>query len=106
MPSSRRWSRAVVFVRSPRSSNASSKIDMRRAEPVVARAVARGELPADTDPPEVIKTLIAPIYLRLLITAEPIDEMTAKHAARVAVAAARGGVLRAPSGVSAAGSAG
>ena len=67
---------------------------LRRAEPVVARAVARGELAADTDSAEVIKTLIAPIYLRLLITAEPIDETTAKHAARVAVAAAKGGLLR------------
>jgi hypothetical protein len=64
-----------------------------RAEPVVARGIARGELPVDTDPAEVIKTLIAPIYLRLLITAQPIDETTARHAARLAVAA-RGGVMR------------
>jgi AcrR family transcriptional regulator len=68
----------------------------RRAEPVVARAVARGELPPGTDPAEVVKALIAPIYLRLLITAEPIDEGTADRAAQVALAAARAGALRAP----------
>ncbi|MDP9867806.1 MULTISPECIES: TetR/AcrR family transcriptional regulator [Streptosporangium] len=64
-----------------------------RAEPVVTRAVERGELPAGTDPAELLKTLIAPIYLRLLITAEPVDETTADHAAQVALAAARAGAL-------------
>jgi AcrR family transcriptional regulator len=68
----------------------------RRAEPVVTRAVARGELPLGTDPAEVVKALIAPIYLRLLITAEPIDEGTADRAARAAVAAARAGALDRP----------
>jgi hypothetical protein len=37
----------------------------------------------------VIKTVLAPVYLRLLITAEPADEATADQAARVALAAAR-----------------
>jgi AcrR family transcriptional regulator len=64
-----------------------------RAGAVVSRAIARGELPADIDPAELMKTLIAPIYLRLLITAEPIDITTADHAARVALAAARAGAL-------------
>lgn len=64
-----------------------------RAGAVVSRAVARGELPADVDPAELIKTLIAPIYLRLLVTAEPIDQTTADHAAQVALVAARAGVL-------------
>jgi AcrR family transcriptional regulator len=65
----------------------------RRAEPVISAAIARGELPAATDPAELVKTLVAPIYLRLLVTAEPIDETTADHAARVALAAARAGAL-------------
>jgi AcrR family transcriptional regulator len=65
-----------------------------RSEPVVARAVASGELPPGTDPAEVVKALIAPIYLRLLITAEPIDEGTADRAAGAALAAARAGALR------------
>jgi Tetracyclin repressor-like, C-terminal domain len=65
----------------------------RRAEPVISSAIARGELPAATDPAELVKTLIAPIYLRLLVTAEPIDEATADHAAKVARAAASAGAL-------------
>ena len=34
---------------------------LRRAEPVITRAIARGELPPDTDPAEVIKALAAPV---------------------------------------------
>jgi len=66
----------------------------RRAQPVVSGAIARGELPADTDPAELVRTLVAPIYLRLLVTAEPIDTTTADNAAKVALAAARAGALR------------
>jgi hypothetical protein len=51
-----------------------------RAEPVVTRAVQRGELPEGTDPAELLRTLAAPIYLRLLITADPVDDRTAAHA--------------------------
>jgi AcrR family transcriptional regulator len=65
----------------------------RRAEPAVAGAIARGQLPADTDPAELVRTLVAPIYLRLLVTAEPITGTTADNAARVALAAARAGAL-------------
>ncbi len=66
----------------------------RRAQPVVSGAIARGELPADTDPAELVRTLVAPIYLRLLVTAEPIDATTADNAAKVALAAARAGALK------------
>ncbi|GAA2372636.1 TetR/AcrR family transcriptional regulator [Dactylosporangium salmoneum] len=65
-----------------------------RGEPVVARAIERGELPRDTDAAELLKTLAAPIYLRLLITAEPVNEATADQAVRVTLAAARAGALR------------
>ncbi|MEU7895828.1 TetR/AcrR family transcriptional regulator [Nonomuraea sp. NPDC049152] len=65
----------------------------RRAEPVVVRAVERGQLPADTDPPQLLKALAAPVYFRLLVTGEPIDEGTADHAAEITLAAARAGVL-------------
>ena len=67
----------------------------RRAEPVIARAIARGELPADTDPAELVKAMIAPIYLRFLVTADPVDETTADQAAQAALAVARAGLLRA-----------
>lgn len=65
----------------------------RRATPVVTRAIERGELPADTDPLELLETLIAPIYLRLTMTAEPIDAAVATRAAHVALTAARAGLL-------------
>jgi AcrR family transcriptional regulator len=64
-----------------------------RAAPVVSAAIARGELPASTDPAELVRALVAPIYLRLLVTAEPVSQATADKAAAVALAAARAGVL-------------
>jgi|SRR5690242_14701830 AcrR family transcriptional regulator len=39
-----------------------------------AKAVARGECPRDVDPIELIETLIAPLYLRVLLTGESLDE--------------------------------
>lgn len=68
----------------------------RRAEPVVARAVERGELPAETDPAELLKALVAPIYFRLVFTGEPVDETTADRAVDVALAAAHARALPAP----------
>jgi AcrR family transcriptional regulator len=64
-----------------------------RAGPVIAGAIDRGQLPAATDPAELVRTVVAPIYLRLLVTAEPIDETTADNAVKVALAAARAGAL-------------
>lgn len=64
-----------------------------RAGPVVSGAIARGLLPSNTDPAELVRTLIAPIYLRLLVTAEPIDETTADNAVKTALAAARARAL-------------
>jgi AcrR family transcriptional regulator len=69
-----------------------------RAEPVVTRAIERGELPGGVDPAELFKTLAAPIYLRLLVTADPVDEATADQAVRVTLAAARAEALRRPAG--------
>jgi AcrR family transcriptional regulator len=66
---------------------------LRRAAPVVQRAIARGELPADTDAHAVIEALVAPIYLRLLVTGERLDRGTADRAAALALAGARSGVL-------------
>jgi AcrR family transcriptional regulator len=65
----------------------------RRAAPVVERAVERGELPAGTDPTELLKTLVAPIYFRLLCTGEQLDEATADDAVRITLAAARASAL-------------
>jgi AcrR family transcriptional regulator len=40
---------------------------------LVERAMARGELASGADPHEVIETLAAPIYFRLLLTGDPLD---------------------------------
>ncbi|MEU7556385.1 TetR/AcrR family transcriptional regulator [Streptomyces sp. NPDC044571] len=65
----------------------------RRAEPVVTRAVERGELPTETDPDELLKALVAPIYFRLVFTDEPVDETTADRAVAVVLAAAHARAL-------------
>ncbi|MFI6889372.1 TetR/AcrR family transcriptional regulator C-terminal ligand-binding domain-containing protein [Streptosporangium canum] len=59
-----------------------------RARTATAFPVERGEPPAGTDPDELLKTLAAPIYFQLLITAETIDDTTADDTARVALAGA------------------
>ncbi|MBL7253102.1 TetR/AcrR family transcriptional regulator [Paractinoplanes lichenicola] len=56
-------------------------------------AVARGELPGGTDGAEVIRAVSAPLYYRLMISKEPIDEAAADRAAEAATAAARAGVF-------------
>ncbi|MET8871860.1 TetR/AcrR family transcriptional regulator [Nocardia sp. NPDC004278] len=66
---------------------------IRRALPVVARAITRGEIPSGTDAAEVIKTLVAPIYLRVLITGESVDDTTADAAAALSLTAARAGLF-------------
>ncbi|MFE7186575.1 TetR/AcrR family transcriptional regulator [Streptomyces erythrochromogenes] len=69
----------------------------RRAEPpVVTRAVERGELPAGTDPGELLKAMVAPVCFRLVFTGEPVDETTADRAVHVALAAAQTRALSAP----------
>ncbi|MGW6728039.1 TetR/AcrR family transcriptional regulator [Nocardia sp. NPDC055029] len=45
-----------------------------RTAPVIDKAVERGELPAGTDPREVIETLSAPLYFRLMVTDLPLDD--------------------------------
>ncbi len=54
---------------------------------IVDRAIERGEVPRGTDPDLVIQTLIGPLYVRLLLTGEPVD---ADFAARAAALVARG----------------
>jgi len=66
----------------------------KQAEVIVRRAVERGELATDIDGIGVIETLGAPFYLRLLVTADPIDVTFSQRAAAAAAAAARAGVFR------------
>ncbi|MEV6393932.1 TetR/AcrR family transcriptional regulator [Streptomyces sp. NPDC051907] len=57
----------------------------------VEAAVARGELPADTDAHEVVRAVSAPLYYRLLASGDPLDETVADRAASAAESAARAG---------------
>ena len=41
------------------------------SEPVVERAVARGELPAGTDPRRILDPVVGTVWFRLLLTDEP-----------------------------------
>ncbi|OLF12500.1 TetR/AcrR family transcriptional regulator [Actinophytocola xanthii] len=66
--------------------------------PCVTDAVARGEVPADTDPEEVIRAVSAPLYYRLLTGTAELDETAADRAAEAAVVAAKAGVHRRGSG--------
>jgi len=65
----------------------------RQAAQVARRAVDRGEISATTDTVEVIRVLAAPIYYRMFITGEPLDDSVADRAAATAGHAARAGLL-------------
>ena len=41
---------------------------------VVDQAIGRGELPSTTDPNLIIEALVAPLWFRLLLTGEPLDD--------------------------------
>jgi AcrR family transcriptional regulator len=51
--------------------------------PIVERAIARGELAPQTDATLLIETLIGPIWLRLLLTGEPIHDDLADRVAEL-----------------------
>jgi AcrR family transcriptional regulator len=61
--------------------------------PIADRAVARGQLPQGTDPDDLMRHLAAPLFHRLLVTAEPLTQAAADQAAAAALAAARAGVF-------------
>lgn len=58
-----------------------------RTRVVIERAVARGELPAGTDPGHILEALIAPLWFRLLISGAPLDDESLDRWARAAIAA-------------------
>ncbi|MFE1382617.1 TetR/AcrR family transcriptional regulator C-terminal ligand-binding domain-containing protein [Streptomyces sp. NPDC058740] len=61
--------------------------------PVVARAAARGELPADTDALELLRAVSAPLYYRFAVTREELTEADAERAVTAALAAAAAGAF-------------
>ncbi|MFD4375669.1 TetR/AcrR family transcriptional regulator C-terminal ligand-binding domain-containing protein [Streptomyces sp. NPDC058486] len=75
----------------------------RRCEEVVTRAVDRGEAPVVTDAGAVVRAVSAPLFLRLFVTREPVDEGMADQAADAALAGVTAGVFaRPPKGAAAA----
>jgi AcrR family transcriptional regulator len=54
---------------------------LRLCEPIVARAITRGEIAQKTDPRFVIESLIGPLYVRLLLTGEPVTKRIAEQSA-------------------------
>lgn len=62
-------------------------------EPVVARAVARGEIPPETEVGLLFECLGAPLYYRLLVTRQPVDDEAVARAVRIACDAAANGSL-------------
>ncbi|MFD4880084.1 TetR/AcrR family transcriptional regulator [Streptomyces sp. NPDC058420] len=60
--------------------------------PCVEQGVKRGELPAGTDPSQVVRAVSAPLYYELLTTGTAPDTPAAERAARAAWAAAVAGV--------------
>jgi AcrR family transcriptional regulator len=55
---------------------------------IIQRAVERGELPADADANLIIETLIGPLWVRLLLTGEPVDDDLADRVAGLVTAGA------------------
>ena len=61
--------------------------------PLIERAIERGQLPVGTHPPALIAAIAAPLYLRLLVSGEPLTRAAADTSAAAALAAARAGAF-------------
>lgn len=64
-----------------------------RAVPTLTQAIERGELPATCDANALLTTFRAPLFYRMVTTGDPIDEALITQAVRVALNAARAGLL-------------
>lgn len=62
---------------------------LRLCAPIVERAIERGDVPPGTDPRFVIEALIGPIYVRLLLTGEPVTKRVADQSAALVANAAQ-----------------
>lgn len=64
-----------------------------RAVPTVTQAIERGELPATCDANALLTTFRAPLFYRMVTTGDAIDEALMTQSVRVALNAARAGLL-------------
>ncbi len=68
---------------------------MVQAEPIVHRAVERGEINAGADARLIVESVVGPIWFRLLLTGEPIDDdFVGALAALVTAGASNDGISR------------
>ncbi len=58
---------------------------------IIERAIERGEVPAGTDPRVVVEAIVGPIWYRLLLTGEPIDDQFVTAVTELVVAGATAG---------------
>lgn len=58
-------------------------------EPRIQAAIASGQLPAHTDPARLIRAVAAPLFFRLLVSRDVVEEATAAQAVRDALIVAR-----------------
>jgi AcrR family transcriptional regulator len=67
---------------------------LQAVSPLIERAIQAGQLPpAATDPSQVIAAIAAPLYFRLLVSAEPLTQTAADTAAAAALVVARDGLF-------------
>ncbi|MGW4894384.1 TetR/AcrR family transcriptional regulator [Kitasatospora sp. NPDC004240] len=105
-PTHKAWLQVMVSaaIRSPEARTALSSVLAHRRDitsVAVRAAIARGEVPPDTDPHEVIRATVAPLYLRVYINGEPVGTADADRAAAAAALAARAGLYVLPPGTAA-----
>jgi AcrR family transcriptional regulator len=70
---------------------------MRLDGAIIERAIARGELAPDTDPPSAIEAVLAPLHLRLLISGQAATELQVASAVDLVVAGLTAGAWAARS---------
>jgi AcrR family transcriptional regulator len=61
--------------------------------PMIERAIQADQLPRGTDPAQMIAAIAAPLYFRLLVSAEPLTQPAADTSAAAALLAARAGLF-------------
>jgi AcrR family transcriptional regulator len=98
--SDRRWGRTVAHLIAEVQSDADLAVVWRERfvnrirkerRPIIDRAIARGEIPAGSDPELIMDLFYGPLYHRYLNGHLPLDQSFARGVARMVAAAAMGG---------------
>lgn len=62
-------------------------------QPITERAIARNEIPGGTDTALLFESLGAPLYYRLFLTRQPVNDAAVNRAVHVTIVAARAGLF-------------